>query len=692
MANLSNINNKFIVTDGGNGRVLIGATNDIGATLFANHPSTTAPSITFNAPAGQVFENEDLQFAFGLNNASPYNGYMQTRFVSAPYYRNLAINPLGGNVGIGTNSPAYNLVVSSGGASGIEFAIATATGLNEMLSYNRSTSVFEKLRAQALQFEWYTDATANALVIQSGGNVGIGTASPGAKLDILGKTLNLGGDNGSWNARTNSTVKTGFITSPHYTNAEEDIMGMIMIGLSNANEIDIGGGTSSYNAATDIKFFTASNSTTVSGTQRMRIDSSGKTTIPAYADGIKFEITSSLGSNNSIIEMGQVGSDGFLDVSAAGGGIVSHLSGYTGYASYFLSPVGIGTTDGTGGFNVNSTTVGSYYNMSNHDSGNYKYTNQIGRLLTSNGSGWVADGRDPILTLASAGNGGATTVGYSLGLNLYSNTNTNNTYSPLICFSGLSESGSYASAYAAIGGRKIGQGADSNWNTGELHFWTAGPSGAGSASYMQQASAMMINQSGNVGIGIDGPDSRLTVSSSTSNNVANFKSSDGTAYIAISDNSSSSALGNQIGVVGDNMYFATGDVERMRITSAGQLQLQGSSSSLAKSTTQTQWAYIPGNTNASLMSQNPSGMSSASAGYHIVYGANNSSPYQAFIDVITYMCGSSTSVTTVSSTNLNGSPGSRTYSKNSNAVILNISGLGVNYNCNVKTTFINYPH
>jgi hypothetical protein len=131
--------------------------------------------------------------------------------------------------------------------------------------------------------------------------------------------------------------------------------------------------------------------------------------------------------------------------------------------------------------------------------------------------------------------------------------------------------------------------------------------------------------------------------------------------------------------------------ERIRITSTGQLQLQGSSSSIAKSTTQTEWAYIPGSTNATLMSQNPSGMSSASAGYHIVYGANNSSPYETFIDVITYMCGSSTSVTTISSTNLSGSPGSRSYSKNSSAVILNISG-SADYNCNVKTTFINYTH
>ena len=81
---------------------------------------------------------------------------------------------------------------------------------------------------------------------------------------------------------------------------------------------------------------------------------------------------------------------------------------------------------------------------------------------------------------------------------------------------------------------------------------------------------LILNRGGaNVGIGTTSLDSRLTVSSSTSNNVANFKSSDGTAYIAISDNSSSSALDNQIGVVGDNMYFATGDTERMRITSSG---------------------------------------------------------------------------------------------------------------------------
>ena len=175
MANLSNINNKFIVTDGNNGRVLIGATNDIGATLFANHPSTTAPSLTFNAPAGQVFENEDLQIAFGLNNASPYNGYMQTRFVSAPYYRNLSINPLGGNLGVGTNSPSGKI---------------TSEAAGNHLHLRANTAPAGKY--------WNFDVTANnqLYIITDGNNginitntgyVGIGTVTNTARLNVGGK-------------------------------------------------------------------------------------------------------------------------------------------------------------------------------------------------------------------------------------------------------------------------------------------------------------------------------------------------------------------------------------------------------------------------------------------------------------------------------------------------------------------------
>ena len=182
MANLSNISNKFIVTDGNNGRVLIGATNDIGATLFANHPSTTAPSLTFNAPAGQVFENEDLQFAFGLNNASPFNGYMQTRFVSAPYYRNLAINPLGGDVGIGTNSPAgkFNSYIS---ATRQITHNGNGGDLSIISDNNSSPVMFIKGTGSADLLNVF-DNTTEVFTILDGGNVGIGETDPNGKLDI----------------------------------------------------------------------------------------------------------------------------------------------------------------------------------------------------------------------------------------------------------------------------------------------------------------------------------------------------------------------------------------------------------------------------------------------------------------------------------------------------------------------------
>tara|TARA_R110002073_G_scaffold279397_1_gene443559 strand:- start:225 stop:2579 length:2355 start_codon:yes stop_codon:yes gene_type:complete len=81
------------------------------ATLDVHAPSTTAPSLTMGAAAGQIFKNEDSELAFGLMNASPYNVWMQSRF-NGNVSRPLLINPLGGNVGIGTSSPRGILDIS----------------------------------------------------------------------------------------------------------------------------------------------------------------------------------------------------------------------------------------------------------------------------------------------------------------------------------------------------------------------------------------------------------------------------------------------------------------------------------------------------------------------------------------------------------------------------------------------------
>ena len=88
-------------------------------------------------------------------------------------------------------------------------------------------------------------------------------------------TALLGADNGGGNGRTNSTTKTTVIGLPHYTNSEEAV-GLIVAGsTSNSNFIDIGGGGSVINGATEVNIHTAANITTTGGTKRLTVNSAG---------------------------------------------------------------------------------------------------------------------------------------------------------------------------------------------------------------------------------------------------------------------------------------------------------------------------------------------------------------------------------------------------------------------------------
>lgn len=141
----------------------------------------------------------------------------------------------------------------SDGVDGI-FASKTDTNLNNALPSLEDTNWKKITGSNFIDGNIFTEGT---LTIQNGNM----TALLGA--DLNASTL------------TNATRKFARIATPHYTNAEEPVGAFVVDANTTTNDLYIGGGTSSVNAATSIIFRTAANSTTTSGTTRLIIDSSG---------------------------------------------------------------------------------------------------------------------------------------------------------------------------------------------------------------------------------------------------------------------------------------------------------------------------------------------------------------------------------------------------------------------------------
>ncbi|EKD30482.1 MAG: hypothetical protein ACD_78C00042G0004 [uncultured bacterium (gcode 4)] len=203
---------------------------------------------------------------------------------------------MGGKVGIGTTTPNTLLHVYDTGANAEIDIQSVAWANNHWGIYNDRTD-------NSLKF-WNNTITGekNAVTMLSNGNVGIGTSSPSGMLDIASGwiSLVLGADNAAF-SRTNLTAKTSRIGSYHYINAEKPV-GLIM-GSSDATNsyVGIGGNTSIMNAPTVINFFTAANTTTIYGTERMRIDSTGNVGIGTTDPSAKLDVNGSIAENGGLL-------------------------------------------------------------------------------------------------------------------------------------------------------------------------------------------------------------------------------------------------------------------------------------------------------------------------------------------------------------------------------------------------------
>ena len=168
MANLSNINDKFLVTTGGN--VLIGATADV-ATVRLHVKNASAAAI--------------LRLTGGSDSWDFDTYYTDNKlFIKSNGAAGTVMTLLGadGNVGIGEIGPTRKLDIK-----------ATSNSQNTVLAYNNSASFTGTV------YEAITDRVANSafnlmnlksstsvskFLVRGDGNVGIGTATPACILNI----------------------------------------------------------------------------------------------------------------------------------------------------------------------------------------------------------------------------------------------------------------------------------------------------------------------------------------------------------------------------------------------------------------------------------------------------------------------------------------------------------------------------
>ena len=164
-----------------------------------------------------------------------------------------------GRLGIGTTNPQVKFVVSNGGTQNIEIDPTF------IQSFNRTTPGYAELPFYASKFSFNV------------GNVGIGTTSPSQQISL--------GMQAIANTRTYTTDNQGTFSFYNLTTGLLEAY-LDIAAVRSGNDATLGG--------SNIRFITQSTSSTISGTERMRITSGGNVLVGTTTDaGYKLQINGS---------------------------------------------------------------------------------------------------------------------------------------------------------------------------------------------------------------------------------------------------------------------------------------------------------------------------------------------------------------------------------------------------------------
>ena len=184
---------------------------------------------------------------------------------------NSFFNAFGGNVGIGTDSPSSKLHVTGGTNSNPTLTIGTANGSTGTSTIQFSSGISGNNNSQLLQYvktasidrlQWVDGSGLPQMVLVNGGNVGIGTTTPGSPLTVAG---------------TGSVLQVG-----NQTNADK----YLRVNYAGGGFYMGTNGTEAYlltDTAVPINFYT-------NNAERMRITSAGNVGIGTTNPGAPLQI------------------------------------------------------------------------------------------------------------------------------------------------------------------------------------------------------------------------------------------------------------------------------------------------------------------------------------------------------------------------------------------------------------------
>ena len=183
----------------GNGTTYISGNVGIGTTapstiLHVARSGTTNTIPTTGLGGSTVFSfmtNEALSTPqYGLiAGVASSNGlsWLQSKYSGNTSTLPIALNPLGGYVGIGTTNPSYTLDVNGSIRTNSDILLDSAS----RLTLFNNTGPFQVRSGGSNTLFLNQDNNGNVSLVVGGGSVGIGTSAPGYKLDVTGGKLGV---------------------------------------------------------------------------------------------------------------------------------------------------------------------------------------------------------------------------------------------------------------------------------------------------------------------------------------------------------------------------------------------------------------------------------------------------------------------------------------------------------------------